>query len=313
MSAKTPDKQEQKSTPEANRGKDPKEKQVPEVVGLDDSDLGETSPVEKKSILTKLKVYLVPTAVGLGSLVLASVAAKFTAGPKEPSEPSELSDQAHQEDMEGVLNLTEAVPTEQDMAENLANTEAESESESANDSHSQLNEPGFDTSQALEELARLGFGDFKEKESSPIKEVPATTKLRTPESSGKSIAASDSVDTLRWLDKEMARIKLEEARLTQLRKQVYQETDSLTEIKEKLDRVQKSLEQAESSRIVELARLYDSMKPEDVVKLFENLDDEAVMAILPRMKSANAAKILGQMPPKRAAKISTKMITILED
>jgi flagellar motility protein MotE (MotC chaperone) len=73
-----------------------------------------------------------------------------------------------------------------------------------------------------------------------------------------------------------------------------------------------TLEQAESARVINLARLYDGMRPDAVAKLFENLNDEAVMVLLPRMKPANAAKILAIMPPKRAAKISTKMITVLE-
>jgi flagellar motility protein MotE (MotC chaperone) len=71
--------------------------------------------------------------------------------------------------------------------------------------------------------------------------------------------------------------------------------------------------QAESARIINLARLYDGMKPEAVAQLFANLSDEVILSLLPRMKSANAAKILALMPPKRAARISTQMITVLED
>ncbi len=130
----------------------------------------------------------------------------------------------------------------------------------------------------------------------------------TPESELRDlgVTAQDSIDTLNWLDKEMARLKKEKGDIERQRKQ-------LEGLEKRIDQAMIQINEAESARIVNLARLYDGMKAQDVAKLFANLSDEVIISILPRMKPANASKILGLLPPKRAAKISTQMITVLED
>ena len=72
------------------------------------------------------------------------------------------------------------------------------------------------------------------------------------------------------------------------------------------------LEQAESTKISNLAKLYDGMDPRAVAKLIANLDDATVVSILPRMKLKNASTVLALMPAKRGARLSKKMITIAE-
>jgi len=125
--------------------------------------------------------------------------------------------------------------------------------------------------------------------------------------SGEAIASpEDSVDTLNWLEKEMIRLNEERSRLE----------DRIEEMKELEKRINEGLakiDSEESSKIIELARLYDGMRPEAVARLFANLEDDIIITVLPKMKKANAAKILAQLPPERAARISTNMITLLED
>ena len=120
------------------------------------------------------------------------------------------------------------------------------------------------------------------------------------------MAPADSVDTLNWIEKEMAAL-LDEKKAVETQKK------ELEELKYKIDQGLIRIEQAESARVIKLARLYDGMKANEVAKLFANLSDDMIISLLPRMKPANASKILGLMPPKRAAKLSTKMISVLED
>jgi len=130
----------------------------------------------------------------------------------------------------------------------------------------------------------------------------------TPESELQDMGftAQDSIDTLNWLDREMSRLEKEKGEIKQRRRQ-------LENLEKRIDQAMTQINKAESTRIMNLARLYDGMKAQDVAKLFANLSDEIIISILPRMKPANASKILGYLPPKRAAKISTQMITVLED
>ena len=115
----------------------------------------------------------------------------------------------------------------------------------------------------------------------------------------------DSVEKATWFEKEQVRLSGWEKELKERQKKL-----------EKLDReISKKIvviEQAESSRVASLAKLYDGMDSRSVAKLMANLDDETVVSILPRMKMKGASEVLALLPAKRAAKLSKQMITIAE-
>jgi len=120
------------------------------------------------------------------------------------------------------------------------------------------------------------------------------------------MSTEDSIEAVNWLEQEKSRLAKKEKELNTRQ----------TEL-EKLDRQvsQKmlKLEQVESTRISNLAKLYDGMESRAVTKLMANLDNETIVAILPRMKTKNASAVLSLMPSKRAAILSKKMITIAEN
>lgn len=120
-----------------------------------------------------------------------------------------------------------------------------------------------------------------------------------------TMTAEDSIEAVNWLEKENQAL---DTRRTEI--------DSRQKELERLDRsvTQKllTLEQAESNRVAQLARLYDSMDPRAVAKLLSNLDDATVVSILPRMKIKNASAVLQLFPSVRAARLSKRMITIAE-
>ncbi|MFH1688286.1 MAG: hypothetical protein ABIE70_12295 [bacterium] len=113
----------------------------------------------------------------------------------------------------------------------------------------------------------------------------------------------DSLAQVHWLDQEKAALAARETDLVQ-REKVLAKLDR--EVTQKLLKV----EQAETSRISNLAKLYDGMDPRSVAELMANLDDETVVALLPRMKAKNASAVMALMPAKRGAKLSKQMITI---
>lgn len=63
-------------------------------------------------------------------------------------------------------------------------------------------------------------------------------------------------------------------------------------------------EAAEKKRISKLARIYDSMKPEDAAKALDGVEPETVMLILQKMNEGNAANVLAKMEPIMAAQIT---------
>jgi len=117
------------------------------------------------------------------------------------------------------------------------------------------------------------------------------------------MTAEDSLEEVNWLDKEKATLASRQSVLDKRQKELEALDRSVSQ---KLT----TLEQAESTRISQLARLYDGMDPRSIAKLVANLDNATVVAILPRMKPKNASQVLALMPPKRAAALSKQLITI---
>lgn len=119
-------------------------------------------------------------------------------------------------------------------------------------------------------------------------------------------AAQDSVIALGWLGKE-------KERLTQKENDLNIREVKLNKLDQEIARKLLKLEQVTTSKIADLAKLYDGIEPKAVAAMMANLDDETIVAVLPRMKQKIAAQVLGMMPPARAAQISKQMITIAEN
>ncbi|GEM_PF-1076669 len=301
---------------------------VPEVVGLDDSDLEDTEQGKQQPKQSLLKKLLIPAGVGLVTLVLAFAAVQYfgqadEAVPEESSEQTEASAEPKPEAEKPVkaqswLEELEMMAQKEvlDAKGNVADPQKTTEEsmtklEAEYTLMKQQKDLSFDTSEAMAELGFLNYMQEQEQ-----KAETASDKYSGGDTvsgfAAAGMSVQDSVDTLNWIQKEMARLNKEEKQISTLRAELEQNQKDLETRKNEIDRALARVEQVESARVASVARLYDSMKPEEVAALFENLEDKIVLAILPKMKSQNAAKILGLMPPKRAARISTKMITLLD-
>ncbi|UCC45637.1 MAG: hypothetical protein JSU65_06880 [Candidatus Zixiibacteriota bacterium] len=115
----------------------------------------------------------------------------------------------------------------------------------------------------------------------------------------------DSLEQVSWLEKEKTALVAREKELNGREKDLERREK---EINKKL----LNLEQVESARTAQLAKLYDGMDARSVAKLMANLDDKTVVSILPRMKLKNASAVLQLLPAQRAAKLSKQMITIAD-
>ncbi len=119
------------------------------------------------------------------------------------------------------------------------------------------------------------------------------------------MAVAESLEAVNWLESE-------KQRLTDWEKELNGRKRELEVLDAKVSKKVLTIEQAESSRIASLAKLYDGMDTRAVAQLMANLDDNTVVSILPRMKTKNASSVLSMMPSKRAARLSKQMITIAE-
>lgn len=165
-----------------------------------------------------------------------------------------------------------------------------------------------------EDYGELGDAELEnmltEEEMSMIDKIQSTLDILDfePEMSElglEILSTEDSIAEVNWIEQEKTKLSSREAILNKRQKKL-----------ETLDRnVSKKiirLDQAESSRISTLAKLYDNMEARSVAQLMANLDDETVVSILPRMKIKNASAVLSLLPARRAANLSKQMITIAE-
>lgn len=304
-----------------------REDSIPEVVGLEDGDLEDEDKPQQPAQTAWYKKYIIPASVGVASLFLAFAAANFFSGSsdKQPGDSSETEAVSKANSVAGdSTNWLDALEAEAEKEVAGGNTEFEKRKKQGdfNETMAQMEaeyrlmqqqkQAAFDTADVMEQLDFLNYVHEQEVKENPELAGEKRSGGKDLRMTSAGISAQDSVDTLNWLDHELADLDKEQKRIQTLREQLEKEQKQLDAYKKQIDRALARIEQAESARVTKLARLYDSMRPDDVAKLFENLDDKVVLSILPKMKSVNAAKILGIMPPKRAARISTKMITVLD-
>jgi flagellar motility protein MotE (MotC chaperone) len=119
-------------------------------------------------------------------------------------------------------------------------------------------------------------------------------------------AVQDSMVAMGWIAKEKERLRQKETDLST--REV-----KLGKLDSEVSRKMLKLEQVTTSKIADLAKLYDGIDPKAVAAMMASLDNETIVVVLPRMKQKNASQVLGLLPPARAAQISKQMISIAEN
>ncbi len=284
------------------------ERVEPEVVERENEDQEEEQPAKEPFIaLGKIKRIVPFLLVALASLALAIAASQFLSIPGISKFSVEQADTtALQRD---ITEASDGIPTENKATarqDGEISTVEKVELEADRRLKMQDETQAFDTAGIMSELEFLDMFESKDQKSELARSGSNAS------GAGPNAALGDFADTLAWIEREMAKLTREQEDISVQKNELARDRKELQTLEYKVNTALAKLEQAESARVINLARLYDGMRPDAVAKLFENLDDEAVMVLLPRMKPANAAKILAIMPPKRAAKISTKMIMVLE-
>jgi len=323
----------------------PEENKANEIKSLDESDCSpeDESPIDEKStgfignlisIAKKFKLYL---AIGFGMIIIAATVPIFLTGNDPDSTVSEETEVKSDSHLSGnadqYIDTSHAIESKTkrndahtaELTNNSGHTiEYDSPSESAHEPDSKKSkEPTLEeaiyewSSEELMELARLKSApkDTVEKDSSfldgldtalIIAELEEIFALPDVDEDVINMTPEDSIDTLNWIEEEYTKIKSERADLEKQRKE-------LEKITLRANQALNRIGQIESDRIINLARLYDKMKPREVAKLFANLSDSVVIQIIPRMKPSNASKILTLLPTRRAANISKQLVSVLEN
>ncbi len=158
----------------------------------------------------------------------------------------------------------------------------------------------------LAEIAQLEEELFGIHDVTDAEDMDDIMSLVDEEEESQGMSEEDSVEAVKWLESEKAKLAKERAEVDNRQKELDKQEYRLKQLFAKKDQMQ-------STRVGSLAKLYDGMKPSQVAPLITQLNDTQAVDILLKMKPGNAAKILGAISPKRAARISAQMITLTEE
>lgn len=112
---------------------------------------------------------------------------------------------------------------------------------------------------------------------------------------------------------------IEEERIKILKEDLAKKTEELKKLREEInakikeqEAIKAQLEKAQSENFQRLAKIYESMPPEEAATRIEKLDDDTATTLILAIKPRQAAKILANVNPEKAAIISKKIVKIKE-
>jgi Uncharacterized conserved protein len=112
---------------------------------------------------------------------------------------------------------------------------------------------------------------------------------------------------------------IEEERLKILQEDLAKKTEELKKLREEInakikqqEELKAQLEKAQQENYQRLAKIYESMPPEEAAIRLEKLDEETATLLILAMKPRSASKILANVNPDKAASISKRVVAIKE-
>ena len=175
-------------------------------------------------------------------------------------------------------------------------------------------------------LALMGYVTFKERifdrfsfldqavaQDEPMEEVMETLD---PVADGDQELISLSLldKKSRELENREKKLKQEEERLNQLKAEIENILESLTQREARIDKSIKELitlrETLEEQELKKLAQVFESTPPEQAGPMFDKFDVRLAAKILFRMKGRYAGKIWGFVDPDQAVRISEELSTM---
>lgn len=101
---------------------------------------------------------------------------------------------------------------------------------------------------------------------------------------------------------------IEEDRLGIVKADIKKELEEYRKIKQEIDEMRKAVDKDRLEQQLKVAKMYESMQPEDAARRLEKIDEESALVILTTLKPKVAGKILAQMDTEKAAALSRRML-----
>ncbi|MFH2056697.1 MAG: hypothetical protein ABIJ61_12120 [bacterium] len=121
--------------------------------------------------------------------------------------------------------------------------------------------------------------------------------------SGVTFTEQDSLKQVAWYEQQKREIGMERAQLEE-------EKADLQRLHDRTEMLLKQREGLEAANLAALAKLYESMKSDQLVPILANLPDDKVSLIISRMKKQKASEVMGKIDPERAARITSWLLSL---
>jgi flagellar motility protein MotE (MotC chaperone) len=124
----------------------------------------------------------------------------------------------------------------------------------------------------------------------------------------KSYAFEANADETKRLETEKERVLREQERLNFLISELQSEREKLEAEKIRFEKAVSETKEGNAKKAVDLARVYQAMKPKEAAQIMETLSDNLCIDILKAMNDdRQKAKILAAMEIEKATRLSQKM------
>jgi|GEM_PF-5737819 len=101
---------------------------------------------------------------------------------------------------------------------------------------------------------------------------------------------------------------IEEDRLGIVKADIKKELEEYRKIRQEIEEMRKAVDKDRQEQQLKVAKMYESMQPEDAARRLEKIDEESALVILTTLKPKAAGKILAQMDTEKAAALSRRML-----
>ena len=110
------------------------------------------------------------------------------------------------------------------------------------------------------------------------------------------------------LQSEWEQLRFEERRIRIEQSEIGERKKEVEELLARVDAKVEVMEDERDQMLAQLARVYETMKPDAAAEILSGIDVDTSTEILRRMKERSAAQVMASLEPKSAARISQKML-----
>ncbi len=107
--------------------------------------------------------------------------------------------------------------------------------------------------------------------------------------------------------KKQHEVGMDTTRLNILKQEVTEKQREIDNLRKSIENLVAQSNSLEMMRLKHLARIYDSMRPQEAAPIISSLPDDMIVKIMRLMKKRSVGKILGRMEQSRASEISRKL------